>query len=112
MTSLLTPAHRVQVWAVSIHPVVILLTPAIKMDLRKTESYTQTHTHTLLHNNHTALSHTAYPQSVVLHLGDGCYADEHGVPLIDGFQLHSSLEPMARTLQDTFKSLHQVIQMD
>ena len=100
MTSLLTPAHRVQVWAVSIHPVVVLLTPAIKMDLRKTESYT----HTLLHNNHSALSHTAYPQSVVLHLCDGCYADEHGIPLIDSFQLHSSLEPMARTLQDTFKS--------
>ena len=33
VSGLLTPADRVQVWTVRVHPVVVLSTPAIKMDL-------------------------------------------------------------------------------
>lgn len=34
MTSLLTPSYRMQIGAISIHPVIVLITPTIKVNLK------------------------------------------------------------------------------
>ena len=62
----LTPPHRINVWRLAVHPLVILVVPAIKMDAKETVDYT-------LHGGH---------------------ADEPGLHQVHCFHLHACLEAM------------------
>ena len=59
----LTPADRVHVYTLTVHPLVVVLLPPIKMDLQQSPN----------------------------HLGDGADADQPGVHQIGALQLHSYL---------------------
>lgn len=62
----LAPPHRINVWRLAVHPLVILVVPAIKMDAKETVNYT-------------------------LHCG---HADETGLHQVHCFHLHACLEAM------------------
>lgn len=60
----LTPPHRINVWRLAVHPLVILVVPAIKMDAKESVDHT-------LHRGH---------------------ADEPGLHQVHCFHLHACLE--------------------
>lgn len=62
----LTPPHRINVWRLAVHPLVILVVPAIKMDAKETVDHT-------------------------LHCG---YADKPRLHQVHCFHLHACLEAM------------------
>lgn len=66
----LTPSHRINVWRLAVHPLVILIVPAIKMDAKETLDYT-------LHRGHT---------------------DEPGFHQVHCLHLHACLEAMVWTV--------------
>lgn len=62
----LTPPHRINVWRLAVHPLVILIVPAIKVDAKEAVDYTP-------HRGH---------------------ADESGLHQVHCFHLHAWLEAM------------------
>ena len=78
VTSLVAPARRMEIGTIVIDPVIIVIGPAIKMDLK----------------------------SIRLNFHDGRDADEYRIAFIDNFQLHSNLETVRRTLHWETKTIH------
>lgn len=75
VTCQLTPPHRIDVWRLTVHPLVILVVPAIKMDAEETVHYT-------LHRGHTY---------------------EPGFHQIHCFHLHACLEAVVWAVLSAFK---------